>query len=203
MKREGEPAVGTGYTTVGVYDSAATAYAEKYESSGARVEDIDRGFALCESADKPFVFEIGPANGRDAEVILERARKYLGVDVSKAMIDLAKEKLTQADFRVGDAVSFPFPEQTDLIFAFASLLHLDKDAMKQVLKKMSLSLNKDGITYISLKRKDELLTHLKMTDLGNDTFIITLETLCSRLCLRVLRLRITTNNILELMIGLL
>ena len=143
----------TDSATVAVYDAAAHHYAAKYESMGARVDDITRGFELCDSSEQPFVVEIGCGNGREAALICGRTDNYIGVDVSASMLEIAREKVPGANFVLSDVMTYDFPSDIDVVFAFASLLHLPKESMQHVFLNVTEALRAGGVFYVSLKQR--------------------------------------------------
>jgi hypothetical protein len=52
---------------------------------------------------------------------------------------------------VADIDSYSFPDNLDIIFAFASLLHSKKESVQEILQRAYHALNAEGIFYISLK----------------------------------------------------
>ena len=83
------------------------------------------------------MLEIGCANGKDAMHILARTNEYVGIDISPEFIRLAQQKVPGATFKVGDVERFEFPSDLDVIFAFASLIHLPKESLQGVFSKAS------------------------------------------------------------------
>lgn len=150
------------------YNQSAPALAEYFQGIGPRTEDIERAFEFVDKKN-PKVLEIGCGNGRDGKEILNFTDDYLGMDISEGMIRLAKEISPTAHFIVADVDFFDFPENIDIIFAFASLLHLDKDAIEKVLAKAHKSLMDDGIFYISLK-EDLYHEKIKIDQFGERVF---------------------------------
>lgn len=136
--------------TVATYNAAARAWAEKFNSIGPRTEDIERGLSLIH-APSPFVLEIGCGNGREATEIIKYTKRYIGIDISHSMIEMARERNLDAEFILADVDTYDFPQGLDAIFAFASLLHSDPEEFKRVLHKSHKALNSGGIFYISLK----------------------------------------------------
>jgi SAM-dependent methyltransferase len=136
--------------TIDTYNKSAKALADKFDSLGARTSDIEETFALV-NKEKPKVLEIGCGNGRDAVEILKNTNDYLGIDISEKLIKLAREKIPEANFEVADTVGFEFPNNLDIVFAFASLIHVTKVEFKDILEKLNNSMNKSGIIRISLK----------------------------------------------------
>lgn len=136
--------------TVATYDATAVEMAKKFRDIGARVKDIEKGFTLVQKQN-PNVLEIGCGDGRDAKEILKRTKSYLGVDISRSMIDVAREYVPEGKFEVEDIENYNFPKDLDLIFSFASLLHSNRDSVQQVLANAHAALTEGGIFYISLK----------------------------------------------------
>lgn len=139
--------------TIDTYNTTATEMAKKFVDIGARVEDVERGFSLVGKED-PKVLEIGCGNGRDAQEILKRTRNYLGIDISESMIEIAKNVNPGGKFEVVDVENYEFPNGLDLVFSFASLLHSNKENVKNVLDRVYEVLNPGGVFYISLKHDD-------------------------------------------------
>jgi SAM-dependent methyltransferase len=135
-----------------VYNENALAMATKFNKIGPRVADIQRAFELL-GKDTGKVVELGCGNGRDAVEILKHTKDFVGMDISEGMIKLARENNPGVDFQVDTIEGFNIPDGTDIIFAFASLLHLNKSEVKEVLKRAHEKLNDGGIVYISVKKK--------------------------------------------------
>ncbi len=139
--------------TLDTYNRSAKELSKYFHGIGPRVKDID--FALEQagkndgSAD---VLELGCGDGRDAVEIIKRTRSYVGIDNSAGLIGLAKELLPAADFRVIDMQNFDYPyKKYDVVFAFASVLHIDKTSLRDLMTVVARSLKVGGIFYISTK----------------------------------------------------
>lgn len=155
--------------TISTYDHSAKQLADKFDSLGARIADIEETFALVEK-ENPKVLEIGCGNGRDAAEILKRTNDYIGVDISEELIKLARQKVPQAKFEVADITDFSLPERVDIVFAFASLIHLNKEDFAMVLDKIFNSLNPGGAVRISLKHSDVYKEVTKEDEFGVRTY---------------------------------
>jgi len=72
------------------------------------------------------LLEIGSGTGLIYEALKESGDiRYLGLDRSKAMLELASKRYRDADFREGDALRLPFPDRSyDLPFAFEVFGHM-------------------------------------------------------------------------------
>ncbi len=137
-------------TTISTYNKGARAYARKFNEIGPRVNDIKKVFSYIEKIN-PLVVEIGCGNGRDGREIMKYTTKYIGIDLSQSMVNLAKILQPNGDFRVADLETFDYPLNSDIIFSFASLLHSNRTKVKQILKHIHRSLIHGGIFLISLK----------------------------------------------------
>jgi len=156
--------------TVDTYNKTAQAMANKFTAIGPRTADIDLGFELCKNRKHARVLEIGCGNGRDALEIVRRATWYRGMDISENLLQIARQVCPSAQFIQGDVTKYNFPPRLDIIFAFASLLHIDKQEMKRVLKRAYTSLNPGGVFYISLKYLPEYTEKIKTDQFGRRQF---------------------------------
>lgn len=156
--------------TVQTYDSSAKELAEYFRGIGSRVGDIEHGLKLAGSPERPRVVEIGCGDGRDAAEIVKRAEFYQGFDPSAGLLALAREKVPGADFVLADALSYRYPKDMDVIFAFASLLHVNREDLAKVCEKAADSLRRDGIFFISLKERDSYAEEVKKDEHGERMF---------------------------------
>jgi SAM-dependent methyltransferase len=156
--------------TINTYDSSANELAEYFKGIGARVDDIQLGIKLCGSSDNLKVIEIGCGDGRDAAEIVPRVSSYVGVDPSEGLLEIARKRLPGTTFIKADALSYDYPENVDVIYAFASLLHINKSDMQVALEKASASLRTGGVYYISLKERDDYTEEVKSDQYGERMF---------------------------------
>jgi len=156
--------------TISTYDSSASELAEYFKGIGARIDDIQLGIQLSGSKDDIQVVEIGCGDGRDAAEIVPRVSSYVGVDPSEGLLEIARKRLPDATFVKADALSYDYPEDIDVIYAFASLLHINKSDMKLALAKASKCLRSGGIYYISLKERDDYTEEVKNDQYGERMF---------------------------------
>ena len=137
--------------TVDTYNHSARAFADYYKERGPRVTYINKAFEFAGNPGHAKVVEIGCGYGRDAEAIVARGASYLGIDMAEEFIKMARKNVPEANFEVADAATFEYPPDLDIVFAFASLLHMDRVEVKTVLEKVQKALNPGGVFYISLK----------------------------------------------------
>lgn len=136
--------------TIQTYRTSAPALAAYFDGIGSRKADVDRAFSFIRGENLRVV-EIGCGNGRDAGDILAHTDHYLGFDISEGMIELARATNPAGRFEVADLRTYVFPHDIDLVFAFASLLHSDREKVRNLLSRVHRALPPNGIVYISLK----------------------------------------------------
>ena len=157
--------------TINTYNENAKALADMYDNQRARIADIEATFSLVKK-DNPKVLEIGCGNGRDAEEICKRTNAYLGIDISEKLVELAREKVSSATFEVMDVENFQFPKELDVIFASASLVHIQKNQLREVLQKALSSLNDGGVFLLSMKYCDTYKENTKEDEFGTRTYYL-------------------------------
>ncbi len=96
------------------------------------------------------ILDLGCGSGRDSRAFLERGYEVVAVDGSKELARIASEyighEVIVADFREYE------PEGIfDGVWACASLLHLPKEDIAPVMRKMALHLAENGCFYVSFK----------------------------------------------------
>ncbi len=159
--------------TIECYDEHAEEFANYFRSiSSARIEDIDIAFKLLGKKTNPAVVEIGCADGRDAEEIIKRTTRYTGFDVSKKLIELARKNVPKGRFVVEDMRTFKFTANLDIVFAFASLIHLNRQELAAVIKDIHSSLNSGGILFISMKKGNNYQSYVKQDKHGERLFYL-------------------------------
>jgi SAM-dependent methyltransferase len=156
--------------TIETYNHSAAALSEYFRGVGPRIDDIELAFHLAGDLPNPKVVEIGCGDGRDAKEITDRTNWYLGFDVSRGMIELAEKHAENAIFEIADAASFSYPPELDIVFAFASVLHLDKNELSTVFAKVGDALRPGGIFFISTKHSPQYRQEIKEDEFGRRLF---------------------------------
>lgn len=151
------------------YNKNAIGMAKKFDNLPGYPEEIKKSFSYF-SKENPKVLEVGCGSGRDAKEILKYTNDYLGIDFSKGLIEKAKKTVPEANFLVADLETFEFPKDLDIIFAFASLLHSNKENLKKFFDKAYESLSVGGIIFVSLKFEEEYAEKIKTDEFGKRTF---------------------------------
>jgi SAM-dependent methyltransferase len=99
------------------------------------------------------ILDLGCGSGRDLVHFFNLGYEVLGVDNSVELVNLAKEfsklKVLQLDFH-----NLDFDNEFEGIWACATLLHVKRDDLNEILKKSLIALKKNGIMYMSFKYGD-------------------------------------------------
>lgn len=97
-----------------------------------------------------FLLDFGCGSGRDTKYFLEKGYLVEATDGSAKLCKMASEytgiRVKQMLFEELDE-----SEKYDGIWACSSILHLDKRALKDVLKKVAAALKANGVVYTSFK----------------------------------------------------
>lgn len=141
-------------TTFDTYSLHADNYLSKFSLNGVRVRDIDETFTYI-SKKNPIVLELGCAGGRDAHHILTKTHNYTGIDYIPQFIEEARKANPEGHFSASDIRTYTPEKEVDIVFAFASLLHLSKEELQVVCENMYKTLPPRGLFRVSLKQSDE------------------------------------------------
>lgn len=86
-----------------------------------------------------------------------------GIDISKNMIDICKEKFSNKDLRIGDVETLPYESSFfNNIFSFHLFMHLEYSQLETIFKKISKVIKKDGLFIFDIpSKKRRTLTNYK------------------------------------------
>lgn len=155
--------------TIHTYQQSAALFASKFDAIRPRIEHITETFQQVRKKN-PFVLEVGCGSGKDAQEILKRTPHYLGIDVSAGLVASAQKKSPQAAFQTADITTFPISHQVDIIFAFASLIHLDKQQLRSVFQKFFAALYPSGVVRFSMKHDQQYRAFTNQDEFGTRTY---------------------------------
>ncbi len=96
------------------------------------------------------VIDLGCGSGRDVMAFSDMGHRAVGLDASKNLVELAKERL-EIRAVVGDMSSWIAGEPYDGIWCCASLNHLTEKERERFFKNLRNNLKKGGVIYISIK----------------------------------------------------
>jgi SAM-dependent methyltransferase len=158
--------------TISTYRKSAKELSGYFQSIPSRSDDVAIAFKLVGEKPNAKVVEIGCGDGRDAAEIIRRTNDYTGFDVSRELITIAQKEVPEAKFLVADVRNFEYPANTDIVFAFASLIHVKMDDLKKTFGKIHMSLSKEGILYISLKYAEKYSEYTKDDRFGKRLYYL-------------------------------
>lgn len=167
--------------TVDTYNTSAELLSHFFQGIGSRVADIEKALQLAGVENDAQVVEIGCGDGRDAEEIVSRVASYVGFDPSVGLLEIAHNRLPGAKFIESDALTFDYPKETDVVYAFASLLHLPQEEVREVFVRVHESLRAGGIFMVSLKERAQYEVELQNDKFGERTFYYYNEPLLSEI----------------------
>lgn len=99
------------------------------------------------------ILDLGCGSGRDSLTFLEMGYDVTALDGSEEMCSLASIH-TDLDVLHMQFEDLDFTEVFDGIWACASLVHLEKDVLPAILKKISNALHPNGVFYMSVHKGD-------------------------------------------------
>lgn len=100
------------------------------------------------------VLDIGCGSGHGSNTLASKFKTVSGVDISPEAIEYAKKywQLPNIDFRLGDSLNIPFPDNTfDVVVAFEVFEHLTD--WRKFLTEIKRVLKPNGLVYISTPNK--------------------------------------------------
>ena len=110
------------------YNRIATLFSNKRSYITPDVKDLGKYVKRGDA-----VLDFGCGNGRLYEVLKDIGVKYLGVDNSKELINIAKNKYPDASFKKIDFQDFKVKEKFDAIYMLAVLHHIPGEHYRNVL----------------------------------------------------------------------
>lgn len=160
--------------TVSTYDRSASQFADHFQSyvDGAARAEIDRTLGFLEDPGTTRVVEVGCGAGKDAADIITKVGEYEGFDPSAKLLEVAREHVPGASFTVADALSFEYSPGLGAVFAFASLLHLDRDDFAKACKKIYTALKPGGVVCMTLKEASDYTEILQEDKFGQRQFYL-------------------------------
>ena len=137
--------------TIRYYNKHAREWAEERNPKHKSFWDGDVK-RFNELISKGKIIEIGSGSGREANRLIALGYDYLGTDVSKGLLRVAKENNPNGKFLLKNDYDLDFlPESFDGFWSSATLLHVPKSRIRRVLKNIKRILKHVAIGFISLK----------------------------------------------------
>jgi 2-polyprenyl-3-methyl-5-hydroxy-6-metoxy-1,4-benzoquinol methylase len=126
-----------------VYETQAAAYDAQRSRALFEARWLAR-FAAC-LTDGGRVLDLGCGTGEPiARWFMSEGFHVTGVDFADAMLDIARARWPEGDWRQGDMRKLDLPERFDGIVAWDSLFHLTPDAQRDCIARMAAHLAPGG-----------------------------------------------------------
>ncbi len=154
-----------------IYDRFPEWLSAKFDRMWPRKEDIKKAFSFFEEPKHLSVLEIWCWSWRDAKEIVRYTQDYLGLDYSEWMLEIAKRANPGLDFIVADICDYVTDKKFDIIFSFASVVHLNKAKIQELLIKLHWMLTNWWVIFISTKYSDEYLETITQDEFGTRSFV--------------------------------
>lgn len=137
----------TNCKTLAYYDSNAKDFVAN--TVNANIEDIQNKFIKLISK-QAYILDFGCGSGRDTKVFLDQGYRVDAIDGSQELCRFASA-YTGIDVQQMLFQELNVANKYDGIWACSSILHLQKQELKNVIKKMVQALKEEGIIYTSFK----------------------------------------------------
>lgn len=138
-----------------VYNSKTKELIEKFDKIWPRIFDIDNAIKLFWKNKDISILEIWCFSWREYSYIRNFTKNYTGIDISKDAIRYAKNQFSDWEFIIWDIEDYNFEKKYDIIFAFASLIHSDRETTQRLFEKFHSILAPKWIIYVSLKASEK------------------------------------------------
>lgn len=101
---------------------------------------------------KSHILDVGCGAGVPIDqYFIQKGHQVTGIDISEKQIELAKNNVPQAEYKVEDMSDLTFGEYTvDAVVSFYAIFHTKRESHQEILKKIASFLKKDGYLLITM-----------------------------------------------------
>lgn len=119
--------------------------AEKYTADFSFVHQYGNSvLELIDAGQGSSVLDLGCGNGALTKALQEKGYLAKGLDASKELLAIAREKYPDIEFMQGDAAGFTLSEPVDVVFSNAVFHWIDRERQRDMLECVYNALKKDG-----------------------------------------------------------
>lgn len=117
-------------------------------------EGTDKFISYFKKGDS--ILDVGCAGGTKSKYLIDKGLNVTGIDFSEKFINIANNEVPKGKFFVMDVNNINELNETfNGIFIQAVLLHIPKQEVEGLLKKITQKLNNGGYLYVAVKEKKE------------------------------------------------
>lgn len=136
--------------TIASYDDTAKKWAGHHSTPGWWNNEIAEFKKYLPNGK---IIEVGSGGGRDAKDLINAGYDYIGTDVSKGLLNVARENNPGVIFVKSSVYDLAYPNNSfDGFWASAVLLHIPKDRINEALVRLHSIVKSGGIGFISVKQ---------------------------------------------------
>jgi len=146
------------------FDEFSSEYAERFMDIDAYRSSIDRFCDLIKNQ-QPAILELACGPGNVTRYIKNKFPEsdYIAIDLAPKMIEIAKNQITDVDFRLMDVRKIStFDIKFDAIMCSFCLPFLSKDDTNKLITDCAARLKKKEVIYLSTMEGDESMAGLKL-----------------------------------------
>jgi 2-polyprenyl-3-methyl-5-hydroxy-6-metoxy-1,4-benzoquinol methylase len=131
------------------YNKIAEDWHKQHQADDWWIEGTDKFVSFLKPGAE--VLDVGCGGGFKSKYLIGKGLKVVGIDFSENIIKIAKREVPKAEFFVMDMRDLKDLHQFDGIFAQASLLHIPKKEITDVLSGLVAKLKIGGYIYVAVK----------------------------------------------------
>lgn len=130
------------------YNKIADKYYEALWNDMPYNKQIDKFVSLLNGK---IILDLGCGIGSFTKYVADKGYMVEGIDFSKNMISIAKEKIENANFYEMDINDLKTNKKYDGIMSINSIIHIEKKEIKKVLKSIYNILEDDGVFFLIIQ----------------------------------------------------
>ncbi len=132
------------------YNRIAEDWYKDHQDDDWWIDGTGKFLSLLKAGDR--VLDVGCGAGIKSKYLVEKGMEVTGIDFSEKFIELAKKEAPKASFQVLDMREVEsLGQQFEGVFAQASLLHIPKKEIREVLEGLVSVLKAEGYLYVAVK----------------------------------------------------
>ena len=136
---------------ISTYEKIAHKYSDKYFNDLTDIPYIDKFLKNIPS--KGRILDIGCGPGQFSQYIAKKGFHVIGLDYSREMIEIARAKVPEVEFKYMDMRNLEFEENSfDGILAAYSLIHISSENILDTLKEFNKVLKPSGYIEIIVQK---------------------------------------------------